>query len=511
MEFKLFFTVLAYNGVIMNVMKRVYHLIFVILLPFYVCAKQPINLPDLGSASDQVLSERKEKEYRDEALKKMYQYDVLVKDPIIQAYVHHLGYRLVAYSNKPSDEFDFFVIPWNVVNASAYPGGLIVVYAGLIMETSSESELAGVLAHEIAHVNQRHISRQMVKQKNATIPFLLGLAAAIAAAQNSSSDDAGMAVAAGATALQQQMSINFTRFNEYEADRVGIGILHASGFNPEGMADFFSALMRKNRVDERFKIPEYSRTHPLSINRVAEAKNRIKALGKTEIRESLLYDFVKERVRNLIKDDSINLTDFYRKAIHDRNHQVSAMRYGYALHLIEANKPQQAIEQLQKIIIKPEIVALIEHAQISALSKISRDEAIVKMNNVLVQYPDDQALKELAVNLFIQHGSLSDRDRAVNLARQLTTRYPKNPYYFELLSIAAHHAIKPIRAGEAMARREHLIGRNYRAVRILKNLLKEEISYYQRAEINALISEYEQLITASERRTEIAMENKTGH
>ncbi|WP_395374506.1 M48 family metalloprotease [Marinicella sp. W31] len=469
-------------------------------------SKEGIKLPDLGSASDQVLSEDQERQYRNQILQQMHQYDVLVKDPIISSYVYHLGYRLAANSGKSNNDFEFFVIPYNIINASAYPGGLIVVYAGLFLETKTESELAGVLAHEIAHVNQRHISRQIVKQKNSTIPFLLGLAAALAAAQNSSSDDAGIAVAASAAAFQQQMSINFTRFNEYEADRIGIGILHASNLNPEGMAGFFSTLMQKNRIDPRFQIPEYLRTHPLSVNRVAEARSRIKSLSKTEYYESSLYDFVKERLRVLTSEES-GLEHYYRQRLTENQLQSDAIRYGYALALTRANKPQKALQELSRIEPTAETAHVLNHARVSALARVDSQLALQELDKLLEKSPSNAVLMELAVNVFVQHGDLSYRDRAVRLARDLTVLDSEKPHNFELLSMASHHAVKIIQAGEAMARREHLMGRNYRAARILRNLLREDLSYYQRAEISALITEYELLITSAERKREIALES----
>ena len=471
--------------------------------------KEGLKLPDLGSASDQVLSEDKEREYRDQILQQMHQYDVLVKDPIISSYIYHLGFRLASNSGKPTNDFAFHIIPYNIVNASAYPGGLIVVYAGLFLETKTESELAGVVAHEIAHVNQRHISRQIVKQKNTTIPFLLGVAAALAAAQNSSSDDAGIAVAASAAAVQQQMSINFTRFNEYEADRIGIGILHASGLNPEGMAGFFSTLMQKNRIDERFKIPEYLRTHPLSLNRVAEARSRIKSLPVSGVRESQLYSFVKERLRVMVTDESSRMENYYRQALTENRLNPESLHYGYALMLTKNNKPERALEELKKIKRTPEIAHVLDHARVEALARIDGQRALQEMDELLEKSPHNAVLMELAVNLYVQHGDLSYRDKAVRVARDLTLMDSDKPHNYQLLSMASHHAVKTVQAGEAMARREHLMGRNYRAARILRTLLREDLSYYQRAEINALITEYELLITPNERRREIALENGT--
>jgi len=183
------------------------------------------DLPDLGTPSDSVLSPVKEKEIRDEIINQIYSYDLVMLDPIIADYIEQLGFSLAVHSENPSAPFDFFVVNENVVNASTYPGGLIVIFTGLILKTDNESELAAVVAHEIAHATQRHMSRFYANNKKNTIPVLLGFLGAVLAAQNSTSSDAPIAIAIGAQALQQQAMINFTRAHEYEADRVGIDTL----------------------------------------------------------------------------------------------------------------------------------------------------------------------------------------------------------------------------------------------------------------------------------------------
>ena len=264
----------------------------------------------------------------------------------------HLGYQLAAVSDKPEQPFDFFMVPANVINASAYPGGLVVLYSGLFLETDNESEVAGVLAHEIAHVNQRHISRMMAKQQKSTVPILLGMLAAVAAAQSTNSNsDAPIAIAASMSAIQQQMAINFTRYHEYEADRVGINTLYQAGLNPEGMATFFAKLMQKNRIDPRYQLPEYLRTHPLSVNRVTEARNRLKAFAVAEVNESELYDYVKERVRVLTADEFTDLNAHYMGELSTGKGNRNALFYGQALLSYKDNDYVKAWKLLQSCLL----------------------------------------------------------------------------------------------------------------------------------------------------------------
>ncbi|WP_223787518.1 M48 family metalloprotease [Marinicella meishanensis] len=492
-------------------MKKNPQMLLLLLLLVITSATAQFKLPDLGNPADKVLSADDEQRYRQNIKQQMYQYNFVMTDPIVASYIYHLGYRLAANSNKPDQPFDFFLVPANVINASAYPGGLIVVYSGLLLQTDSESELAGVLAHEIAHVNQRHISRMLAKQQKATVPVLLGMLAAIAAAQSTNSGDAPVAIAASMSAIQQQLAINFTRYHEYEADRVGINTLHASGLNPEGMATFFAKLMQKNRVDPRYQLPEYLRTHPLSINRVTEARNRLNAFTPRPVYESEIYDYVKQRVRVLTVDEYTDLEAYFTGALKQGQSDPNALMYGLALLHYLDNDFAQAWAWLQEIQATPKAKHLVDLLKVEVMAQMDRTRAKALIDDVLRWYPDNDVVLETTAQVMLQSKELAWVDEAIKNIRKLVLSQPENPHYYELLSIAYLNALKPIQAGEAMARKEHHMGRNYRAVRILRNLKKDDgLDYYQSAEINALIASYEPLITDRERQQEIAADRGIG-
>lgn len=469
------------------------------------------KLPDLGNPADKVLSADDEQRYRQSIKEQMHQYNFVMTDPVVASYIYHLGYKLAAYSGKPEQSFDFYMVPANVINASAYPGGLIVVYSGLMLETESESELAGVLAHEIAHVNQRHISRMMAKQQKSTVPILLGMLAAVAAAQSSSSGDAPIAIATSMSAIQQQLAINFTRYHEYEADRVGINTLYQAGLNPEGMASFFAKLMQKNRIDPRYKLPEYLRTHPLSVNRVTEAKNRLKAFPPKEYVESEMYAYVKERVRVMTVDEFTDLEEYYSGKLRDSHVNDHANLYGYALHQFKSNQFNDVLVTLAKFEANPGVKHLTDLLRVQSLAKIDPELAKLEIDKLLKWNHENETVLEVTANILLQSKSFDWIDLAIKNLRKLIQLQPNNPHFYDLLAIAYYNALKPIQSGKSMAKKEHLMGRNYRAVRILRNLKKNEgLDYYHAAEINALIAEYEPLITDKERQEEIAADKGIG-
>ncbi len=486
-------------------------ILLLLLLGMQATLANDFNLPDLGTPSDSSLSPIKEKEIRDDIINQIYEYDLVMLDPIIADYMEKLGFRLAAHSENPQAPFDFFIVNDSSINASTYPGGLIIFFSGLFLRTENESELAGVMAHEIAHATQRHMSRFYANAKKNTIPLILGLVAAAVAAQHSDSPDAPIALATTATALNQQSMINFTRAHEYEADRVGIDTLKKAKFNPLGMADFFEKLMREKPLDERYHLPEYLRTHPLSINRVTEAKNRAKVHPTDTFVELETYDFVKERLRVFTKVIEIDNASYYKKLFKDTpsNDITQAQIYGYALSLYHSHENDMALKILNTIksTSQTSLIIAILHANI--YSEIDIDKSKVLFQKLIKIYPDSPVVIDPFIHMLIKSGDYKNKEKARNLARRLVELYPQKPNYYQLLAIANQNLGKSIEANEALATKEHIIHNNYRAVRVLKNTLKSELDYYQRARIEAKIIEYENLITDKERHREI-LEEKTG-
>jgi len=241
-------------------------------------ARDPdVRLPDIGSSAASLATPQELREYGAGMLQEMRAYELVVDDPLLSDYINALGFRLVASSDHPDSGFYFFIVRDEQINAFAAPGGFVAANAGLITAMQTEDELAGVLAHEISHVEQQHILRAFEDQKKMSIPIMLGMLGVILASAHRNDDTAAAAMMTG-TSLIQQRQINFTRGDEAEADRVGIQTLARAGFDPLAMAGAFQALqkvMRVNGVD----IPEFLLDHPLDTKRIADAKARAEQLG----------------------------------------------------------------------------------------------------------------------------------------------------------------------------------------------------------------------------------------
>ena len=254
------------------------------------------ELPDFGSPADAALNKSREAQICRGVMIQLRNAGFVVDDPFLSEYLSTLGSQLATHANNGEFNFNFFVVNDNSINAFALPGGYIGVNAGLILTTENESELAGVLAHEISHVTQRHIARAAYdNQRNSIVSMAAMLAALVLGAASDMSSDAMQGIVTGSQALAAQRQINFTRSHEHEADRVGIELLAGAGFDPHGMSTFFEKLGRRYGGSSQ-AVPELLQTHPVTSARVAEARDRARQLPTTSHTSSVSYTLTKARL-----------------------------------------------------------------------------------------------------------------------------------------------------------------------------------------------------------------------
>ena len=303
------------------------------------------SLPELGASS---LSPQQELQLGRDVMRQIRSQGGVVDDPLLTEYLNAIGDRLVAASGDQGQHFDFFLVKDDSINAFALPGGYIGVNYGLWLQTSNESELAGVMAHEVAHVTQHHIARQYQASKGMGLKTLAAiLGAVLIGASGKGGPDAAQAAVAAATAGSIQQQIDYTRANEYEADRVGIGILAAAGYDPQGMVDFFK-LMEQRFHFETANLPEFMSNHPLSTHRITEAAERARRLSQGPYRESRQYGIMCARLRVLASN---NLQDVYAHfAAGARDDASLSERYGRALAAIRLDRHQEATRLMQALV-----------------------------------------------------------------------------------------------------------------------------------------------------------------
>ncbi len=251
---------------------------FLFLIPFLAFA---LGVPEL-----KVSESLDEKKRGNEFLQIIWDTGSVVIDVEMDGYLRELGRELTEYSENPSKHFDFLLLDDGSINAFAGPYGYIGVHTGMLLSSDSESELAGVLSHEISHVTQNHLSRFSEKSDKQTYLMWAGMLASVLV----DNSDASQAIAASTVAGTAQQNINFTREHEWEADRIGTTMLSKSGFNPKGMAHFFEKL--KDTPDAE----EFLLSHPLSTNRIADSMQRAARISGDFREDSFEYITIKAKL-----------------------------------------------------------------------------------------------------------------------------------------------------------------------------------------------------------------------
>jgi predicted Zn-dependent protease len=366
--------------------------IWLILMLLTVQAKE-IALPEIGDSAGALISPQQEYQIGLGFYLRLQSRVELIDDPEVNSYIQNLGHRLASHSDGPQLPFLFFMVPDPSVNAFAAPGGFIGMHSGLILTSESEDEVASVLAHEIAHVTQRHLLRSYEQAQNMSIPTTIALVAAalLGAVDPSAGSAAIMAVQAGSV----QSQINFTRVNEAEADNLGMHTLVRSGFDPMAMPAFFEKLQKSSRFYDSSGVPDFLRTHPVTTSRIANARGRAVTYPfKRKVIDSLQFYLIREKLRVLAATDANKLVRYYEGILKSGgNLNQIATRYGYSLALAAAGQYTEARQEIQSLIKQdPERL----NYQI-ALAKI--DIAVGQLASALTIYdkaqqiyPDDQAL-----------------------------------------------------------------------------------------------------------------------
>jgi predicted Zn-dependent protease len=306
-------------------------------------------LPDLGDASQVGFSPAQERKVGEQIVRQLRAQGGYMQDPEVNDYLNELGHRLVAALPDAKQDFEFFAVPDPQINAFALPGGFIGVNTGLVVLAQNESELASVLAHEISHVTQRHMARMLDNQKNSMLMTLAGLALAVLAARAGGGNAQATAAAIqGTQALALQNQLNFTRENEYEADRVGFQRLVAAGFDPNGASGLMERLQRSSRFVEG-NAPSYLRTHPITYERIAEAQARAQNMPYRQVPDSLEFHLVRALLKCYQGDPRETVASFDDSLRQRKYNNEIAERYGLVAALLRAKDIPRAKAELAKL------------------------------------------------------------------------------------------------------------------------------------------------------------------
>ncbi len=462
-----------------------------------VAAVHAAELPDMGSPAQAIITLEDEYRIGRMIVRGLRDSDQILDDPEVADYIQSVGLKLASQAQEGHQNFDFFVVKDDAINAFALPGGFVGVNAGLFLETKNEGELASVLAHEIAHVSQRHIARSIAEQSRSGIVSTAAMLAAILLGAATGSGDMAMAGVMAAQGLAIQNQISFTRDNESEADRVGIAFLANSGFDPNAMPAFFETLGRRAGTSEGM-VPEMLRTHPVSTTRISETRSRAQQYQGPYNPDSLGYALTRERMRVLTTPAGKTALDYYAAIITNEADATPAQRYGRGLALMAAGRAEAAAPIFAALLASDQTVIQYHTALGQALQQAGNDKAaLATLDRARDLFPRNVPVTVRYAESLMQQG---DSGRAHQVLLDLFNNVPPTPEQARLIARAANAAGDVADSYYYMAE-YHLMGGDLPlAINQLKMALDvPELTSVQRARFQARMEEIQAALPKRQR------------
>ena len=284
----------------MNVMiKKTIALILLVLLTFDLFSQESsVELPLIGDRLSGAVSQTEEEILGRQFLRDLKRESKILYDPIVQEWTELFIYKIGESSKVQKKAFEILVIEDNNLNAFAAPGGIIGINAGLFRYSDNEAQFASVVAHELAHLSQRHFARQVLESSDRSNASMATILASIVVAVATRSP----AAVIGGQGLIATQTLRYSRLYETEADREGFVTLEKSGYKTKEMSEMFKNMQEIRRLSGD-NVPEFLLTHPITTRRITESRERSRTASDEGILDSLNFRLIKSRVKFLMTDN----------------------------------------------------------------------------------------------------------------------------------------------------------------------------------------------------------------
>lgn len=466
--------------------KKIYLLLLLLCAPLALAD----GLPDLGEVAQTVMTPLDEQRIGEEIMREVATSGEVVQDIEVIDYLQAVGYRLATNSPDNRQRFTFFVVRDPSINAFAMPGGVIGVHTGLILSSTSESELASVLAHEIGHVVQRHLARMVTQQRQDAWKSFAAMAFALLAARSNPQLAGTSMQAAQAGAIQRQL--DYTREHEREADRVGLQILNQAGFDTRAMPQFFEQLQKGTRFYEG-GAPSFLRTHPLTVERIADVRNRVEQLPYRQVSDSPEFHYVRAKLRAFQGSPQQAIAWFQDGLKEKRYGSEAAQHYGLAMAHVRANNLEAARHEVEWLHANAPRHAMIETLAAHVEFAMGNPRAAeAQFRQALKQYPEHRGLIYGYAEALLATGQ---PEAAVKFLSEKQLVFPNDAHLYELQSQAytqqGKNLLRHQAQGEAYFRNFHLAS----AIEQMELALKSgDGDFYQLSIVEARLKQLRQMM-----------------
>lgn len=388
------------------------------------------ELPSLGDSSSAIISPEQEHQLGRAWLSILRGQVRQLEDPLLKDYIESSVYRLAETSQLTDRRLEFIILASPHLNAFAAPGGIIGVNGGLLLHAETEAEYASVMAHELAHLSQRHFARGLEAQKRMQVPLMAAMLAGVVAAA-AGGGDLGIAAIASTQAAAIQEQRRFSRQNEQEADRIGLLNLHKAGFDPNAMPTMFERLMRQYRYDRM--PPEFLLTHPVSESRIADTRNRAEQYDGQGTVDSLYYQLIRARLQLTFEGTAGLALKRFRSQLED-DPTLDSARYGLALALIRASQLDEAGKQLDTLLKKTPSSIIYNLAAVDLeISRKQYKQASQRVDNLLKSHPRNFPLLKAKYEVQLKQNDIAGAEDTINL---LLKQRPNDPdIWFEVSEV----------------------------------------------------------------------------
>ena len=433
-----------------------------------------IDLPELGDRVSGAVSSDEEKAIGEMFLQQVYSNAPVISDPIIFEYTEHLIYRLSEYSQVKDRYFKILLIDDDSLNAFAAPGGIIGVNGGLFLYSDNEGQFSSVLAHELAHLSQRHFARNVLKSQDSNLASALVMVSSIAIALISNNPNA---MAVGPAILQSQ-SLRYSRLFEKEADRVGFANLVKAGYHPESMGEMFENMNEIRRLSGDLP-PEFLLTHPLSSSRISDAFNAAENLPTEGTKkDSLEFSLIKARLEIYYENISQNSLRKFRERVNQD--PTESNLYGLALAHQKNNNYKESLELINKLISTYPKTLVLNNTKVDFLFESGKyEDALVHVNKFLEISPRNYPLSISKSKILL---SMDRYFESEEIIRDQLLRKNNNPELWLLLSEIQRSSKNIIGYHQSRAEYFLLLGQNERALNQLEFALKLTQNNFQVSE-----------------------------
>ena len=384
------------------------------------------EVPDIGSGIG-LLDQQKEKLIGEKVYREVHRQMPTIQDAWLEDQFLQIFSGILSQTQL-GQPIGLVIIKDPQINAFAVPGGLFALNTGLITSAKNLDEIAGVMAHEIAHVAQRHYSRSQEAFKGQGLLALAGIIVGAAIASQADSE-VGSAVMLGTQAALMDKQLSYSRNQEREADRIGMQFMYAAGYNPQSMADYFETMHRAtSRVSF---LPDFWLTHPLTTERMSEARLRANQLPQVR---SKIYDLDFDILKWYTQVVSNQATEIQLQALANRKNIAGLLALS-KFYLMQGDYTQaQSNLDLVKIKLKSHILVPLIQTDIY-LGQNKFDQAYDSISSLQKTMPENRALSYKLVEVLIRQGKI---DQAQTLVQRFIRKNQRDIQGWQLLQQATN-------------------------------------------------------------------------